>query len=233
MTGSDEPTVVLPALNEQQTIGPVVGEFLREGLRVLVVDNGSTDATAARAVRAGAEVEGEPRRGYGAACLAGLRRLAHDPPRVVVFADADGSCPPGSVRALAAPIERGEADLVLGVPDRHRAGPVTQLVGNAAVVRALRWLYGVRVRDIPPMRAIGWPSTRLLRLSDANYGLPIETVARGARLGLRIAEVVVPYGRRRGGRSKVGGTVRGTVGAAVRMLWVSLRVRIEPVERTG
>jgi Glycosyl transferase family 2 len=221
-----ETVVLTPALNEEQTVEEAVRGFMNLGSRVLVVDNGSVDRTGARALRAGADVVVEPRRGYGSACLAGLQHLSVHPPRYVVFADADGSCPVDALPSLVDPLAADSADLVLGVRRSDRTMPLTQSMGNHAACVALRLLFDLRVTDVPPMRALRWSTVESLGLSDRSYGLPIETIARSAQRGLRLREVAVNELPRRGGRSKVGGTLLGTVGAAGRMVSVCLRLRL-------
>lgn len=218
--------VVLPALDEAGAVEEVVRGFARTGARVVVADNGSRDATADVARSAGAEVVHEPRRGYGRACLAGLRALSATPPAVVAFADCDGTLDPRDLMAVAGPALADEADLVLGRRARveHGAMPVHQRVGNGAACLALRLLYDVDVHDVPPLRAIRWGFLDRLRLQEPTYGFPIETVALSARRGGRIREVDVAY-RARVGRSKVTGTLAGSVAAAAVMASLTVRLR--------
>ncbi len=218
--------VVIPALNEEAALGHVLRELPRERVRRVVVgDNGSTDRTAEVARAAGAEVVHEPRRGYGAACLAALSLLADDPPDVVVFLDGDRSDRPEQLERLLGPIERGEADFVVGsrTLGRRESGSLTpqQRVGNAVACLALRGLYGVRYTDLGPFRAIRYETLRSLGMRDPDYGWTVEMQIKAARLGVRHAEVPVDY-RRRVGESKVSGTLRGTVGASVKILgWLA------------
>jgi glycosyltransferase involved in cell wall biosynthesis len=220
--------VVLPALDEEDAVDAVVRGFRRLGPRdVLVVDNGSRDATAARALAAGATVVPEPRRGYGRAVLAGLDALRRDPPRFVVFADCDGTALPEDALRLLAPLRDGTADLSLG---RRPPGALAphQRAGNALACLALRVAVGARVHDVPPLRAATWDVLDRLRLRESTFGLPMETVARAARIGARIVEVDVDDLARRGGRSKVAGSLGGSVRAAWSMARVVARVRREP-----
>lgn len=221
--------VILPALDEEESVSSVVEEFQKRGARVLVVDNGSTDATASRARTSGADVVHEPRRGYGSACMAGLRALEEDPPRFVVFADCDGTIDPADLAAVVAPLREGLGDLVLGRRSRVEPGamPWHQRWGNAAFVLALRVLHGIRVRDVPPLRAMTWEWAQRLQLRETTYGLPIETLVRTKQLGGGIVEIDAHYRARRGGRSKVAGSPATSLRAALRMARVVGRLRRE------
>jgi len=198
-------------------------------LRVVVVDNGSTDGTAAVARAAGATVVFEPRRGYGAACLAGLAALRGAPPAIVAFLDADASDDPAQLDEILAPILAGRADLVIGsrVLGRREPGALTtlQVLGNRLAVALLGVLFGVRATDLGPFRAIRWPALERLGMRDRDYGWTVEMQARAARHRLRAVEVPVRY-RRRVGRSKISGTVRGALGAGWKILFTIARVRL-------
>lgn len=216
--------VVIPALNEEEALPHVLRAIPRESVRrVVVADNGSTDRTAEVARAHGAEVVREPERGYGAACLAALATLAADPPDVVVFLDGDHSDHPEELPSLVAPIVRGEAELVIGSRARGEAerGSLTpqQRVGNAIACVALLALYGARYTDLGPFRAIRWTALESLGMVDRNYGWTVEMQIKAARRGLRHAEIPVRY-RRRIGVSKVSGTVRGTLGASAKILFL-------------
>jgi len=218
--------VVIPALDEEAALPHVLREIPRDVRRVVVADNGSTDGTARVARAAGAEVVQEARRGYGAACLAALAHLAADPPDIVVFLDGDRSDYPDQLPRLTAPIEAGEADLVIGsrVTGRRTRGALTpqQRVGNAIACGALRWLYGARYTDLGPFRAIRWDALTALQMRDLDYGWTVEMQIKAARRGLRHREVAVDY-RARIGASKVSGTLRGTLGASRKILWLLAR----------
>lgn len=219
--------VVIPALDEEEAL-PHVLAAIPEGAvrRVVVADNGSRDRTAEVARAAGAEVVREPRRGYGAACLKALAHLRRDPPDVVVFLDGDHSDHPEELPRLLAPIERGEADLVVGSRALGRAerGALTpqQRVGNAIACVALRLVYGARYTDLGPFRAIRWEALERLGMVDLDYGWTVEMQIKAARRRIAHAEVPVSY-RRRIGVSKVSGTLRGTLGASRKILWVLAR----------
>ena len=209
--------VIIPALNEEAAIGAVLSEIPDTVRSVIVVDNGSTDATAERARAAGATVVAEPARGYGRACLAGLRAL---PPAgaedVVVFLDADRSDYPAEMPTLIDPIQRGEADFVLG--DRAGAGrPWSARAGTALCVFLINRLWGVRYRDLGPFRAIRRDALDRLCMADLTWGWTIEMQVKAVEAGLRIVEVPVRQ-RPRIGQSKISGTVAGTFRAGARML---------------
>ena len=202
--------VVLPVLDEAQAI-PGVLRAMPPGFRALVVDNGSRDGSAHVAAACGARVVTEPRRGFGAACYAGLMAAESD---VVCFMDCDGSLDPGDLARVAAPVLSGAADLVLGArigaPD---AWPWHARLANRLLAQELRRRTGAQLRDLGPMRAARAQGLRDLGLRDRGSGWPLEMVLGAAAAGWRIGEVEVPYGPRDGGRSKVSGSVRGTVQA--------------------
>lgn len=218
--------VIIPALDEEQSIRSVLAAIPQPPVRtVTVVDNGSRDATAERARAAGARVVSEPRRGYGAACLAGLAALPEDTD-IIVFLDADGSDDPAQIVPLIAPILSGAADLVVG----SRTGPGVergaltpqQRIGNQVASVWLRTRYGLAATDLGPLRAIRKDALDSLAMADRDYGWTVEMQIKAARKGLRYAEVVVPY-RCREGRSKISGTLRGTIGASAKILGLLAR----------
>ncbi len=226
----DAIAAILPARNEQDSLPEVLRVLCGLGLaQVLVVDNGSTDATAQTARRGGAAVVPEPRRGYGQACLAGIAAL-HPQVSIVVFLDADGSDDPAEMPNLTGPIERGQADMVLGsrVLGESEAGALTppQRFGNWLATRLMRWLFGAKYTDLGPFRAIRREALERLGMRDRDYGWTIEMQIKAQRAGLRVVEVPVRYRRRRGGESKVSGTVRGSVGAGVKIVWTILRYAV-------
>ena len=218
--------VIIPALNEAGNIKPLVAEVLETmPVRVIVVDNGSSDETAEEARAAGAEVVYEPRRGYGYACAAGTAaaRDAH----LLAFLDGDYSSLPSELPAILTPILSDEADLVLGSrPLGHIAPgamPPQQRFGNWLASRLMNVLYGLSVTDLGPYRAIRQALLESLDMQEMTYGWPTEMMVKAARRGARIVEVPVSYHSRRAGRSKVSGTVRGTILAAWFILGVTLR----------
>jgi glycosyltransferase involved in cell wall biosynthesis len=218
-------TLIIPALNEAECIGPLLAE-LPPGLvqEVLVVDNGSTDDTAGAARRAGARVVEEPRRGYGNACAAGVAAAQGD---VLVFMDGDGSFVPGELGDLLAPIAHNAADLTLGtrMGGGMAAGamPPHQRFGNRLVARMIYMLYGLRLTDLGPFRAVRRDLLSELDMCEQTYGWPVEMIVKAARRHARIVELPISYRPRLAGRSKVGGTVRGTLLATYRILHTTLR----------
>src|SRR5262249_17034883 len=193
---------------------PVLGE--RPVRRIIVVDNASTDDTAGAARAAGAEVVSEPRRGYGWACLTGVRAAAEGD--VVLLMDADGSDDPRGAAQVAALVLTAAADLALGSRTRGRAerGALTpqQRAGNAVGVSLLRLLTGARLTDLGPQPAMRRGRLLALAMREMTYGWSTEMLIKALRAGYRVAEVPVDYHRRAGGVSKVSGTLRGTVGAS-------------------
>ena len=199
--------VILPVLDEAQAL-PWVLRRMPEGYRPVVADNGSTDDSARIASDLGAVVVTEPLRGFGAACFAGLQ--AADAP-VVCFMDCDGSLDPRELPRIAAPVLAGRADLVLGarVGDRG-AWPLHARAANAVLARQVRARTGLALTDLGPMRAAPRAALLGLGIRDRRFGWPLEMVLRAHAAGWRIEEDRVRY-RPRAGRSKVTGTVRGTL----------------------
>jgi len=199
--------VVLPVLDEREALPAVLGA-LPAGYRAIVADNGSTDGSGELAASLGATVVREERRGFGAACFAGLVAAEAD---VVCFMDCDGSLDPGDLPRVADPVARGDADLVLGAREIARgAMPHHARVANRVLAYELRRRAGVRLTDLGPMRAARRADLLALGIEDRRFGWPLEMVLRAARAGWRIEEVRVPYAAR-AGRSKITGTVRGTI----------------------
>ena len=220
--------VIIPALNEAGNIGDLVRETLALGVdEVIVADNGSTDRTPEAAREAGARVVTEPRRGYGHACAAGAAAAEAD---VLVFLDGDYSSLPAELDRLLAPLRAGQADLVLGSRTLGTiapgAMPPHQRTGNWLMARAMRLLYGVQVTDLGPYRAVTAELLRALDMREMTYGWPVEMMVKAARRHARIVEVPVSHVPRRAGRSKVGGTVRGSILAAYYIVTVILRYAV-------
>ncbi len=218
---------VIPALDEERAIGAVIREapsFLAE---IIVVDNGSRDATANVAAQAGARVVAEPRRGYGRACKAGI--AAALPCDIILFMDADGADDPADAAAIVAPVAAGSADLVIGsrMTGRADAGALTpqQRWGNRLACALIRLFWGVRFTDLGPFRAISAAALARLAMDDDAFGWTVEMQARAAKLGLKVAETPVHY-RRRIGVSKISGTISGVVRAGATILYVVFRERL-------
>ncbi|CAM3864049.1 glycosyltransferase family 2 protein [Tsukamurella ocularis] len=211
----DAVTVVIPCRNEAESIGPVI-EALPAGYTALVVDNGSTDGTAAVARRAGARVVTEPRPGYGSAVHAGIRAARTE---VVCTVDGDGSMHPGELVPLVAAV-RGGADLAVGRrrPDPTGVWPWHARVGSALVAARLRSRYGLPLHDIGPMRAARREAVLGLGVVDRRSGYPVELLARAGAAGWTVVERPVRYGPRTGGSSKVSGSVTGSMRATVDFL---------------
>ncbi|MGH7431788.1 MAG: glycosyltransferase [Candidatus Methylomirabilales bacterium] len=217
--------VVIPALDEEAAIGVVVREVSRDLVgEIIVVDNGSTDRTAEVARAGGARVIREPIRGYGAACLAGA--LAAQDADILVFLDGDRSDDPAEMPVVLRPILEGRADLVVGsrVDGRAEEGALTshQRFGNRLVTRMLRLLYGLALTDIGPFRAIRAPVLRDLGMEHQTYGWPVEMIVKAAKKGYRVVNVPVSC-RKRIGRSKVAGTIKGSILAGYHMLSTTVR----------
>ncbi len=211
--------VIIPALNESASIGKVLADIPAWVNEVIVVDNGSTDATADVAAAGGARVIDEPRRGYGQACLAGMAAI--DWCDIVVFLDGDFSDFPEQMARMVLPIAEDKADMVLGrriaVHGNGQAFTLPQRLGTALACGLMRLFWGGRYQDMGPFRAIGWNSLRSLKMQDTNYGWTIEMQIKAILAGLRVKEVPVDY-RRRIGVSKISGTVCGVWGAGTKIL---------------
>jgi glycosyltransferase involved in cell wall biosynthesis len=205
------PDLILPVLDEADAL-PKVLDRIPTGYHPIVVDNGSTDGSAEIAARLGAYVVTEPRRGFGAACHAGLVAARAE---VVCFMDCDGSLDPRELSLVADRVVAGSADLVLGARQRAGGGawPLHARLGNRLLAAEVRRRTGVALRDIGPMRAARREALLGLELRDRRFGWPLEMVVRAAAAGWRVEEVAVAYRPRAGGRSKVTGSVRGTLRA--------------------
>ncbi len=218
---------VIPALDEAGNIGPVVTELLQYLDVVVVADNGSTDDTAAVAEAAGATVVSEPRRGYGFACAAGSAEAIRAGADVVVYIDGDGSSVPAEAAALIGPIADGAADLVLGSRTlgniEQGAMPAHQRFGNTLSAWLMRLLYRIEVSDLGPFRAINAKLLDELDMSEMTFGWPTEMTVKCAKRGATIVEVPATWRRRGHGRSKVSGTISGSILAARYILGVTVK----------
>ncbi|HRI58194.1 MAG TPA: glycosyltransferase family 2 protein [Saprospiraceae bacterium] len=212
--------VLIPARNEEKSLPLVLADIPKAWVRqVIVCDNGSTDDTANVAKAAGAMVVSQPERGYGNACLAGMRYLQGLPPseqpEIVVFLDGDYSDYPDELPKVAAPILNDGKDLVIGSRRLGNMEPgamtIPQQFGNWLAPLLIRWLYGYRFSDLGPFRAIRWDKLLALDMRDRNFGWTVEMQVKAAKHKLRCAEVPVRYRKRAAGKSKVSGTVKGTI----------------------
>lgn len=219
-------SVIIPALNEAESIGQVVAEMpWRRISECIVVDNGSTDATAEIARAAGAQVV-KSARGYGAACAAGAR-AAVPSSDVLVFMDGDGSDVIAGLDELVGPVERGEADFVIGsrIGGQREPGSMlaSQVFAGWFVGVLLRVTQGFRYTDMGPFRAIRRSSLERMGMREMTYGWNLEMQIKACQYGLRIREIPVRYRRRIGGNSKVSGDLRASVRAGFRILEVLFR----------
>ena len=222
--------VVIPVLNEAETIGFVVRELPREVVReVIVVDGGSTDGTPALAAAAGARVVIASGPGYGRACAEGAA-AADASCTVVAFLDGDGADRGDLIESLVEPLLRGTNDLVLasrvGAPREPGAIGWHQLLAGWLAGRGIMLLYGVRMTDMCAYRAILRDKLMQLDMREMTYGWNLEMQMKAARAGLRMTEIKLPYRRRRGGTSKVAGSLRGTLLAAARILRTFARIAL-------
>ena len=244
---SDEPgpvtpaviDLVIPARDEQENITALLEALPRGWLRhVIVVDNGSRDRTADLARAGSATVVSEPARGYGSACLAGIRWIEsldeQDAPLAVAFLDADLADDPGKLSDLVRPIIDGEADLVVGTR-HHLAEPGAldphQRFGNWLACRLIGIATGQHLTDLGPMRVLRWVSLQQLDMRDRTWGWMVEMTFKAARQRLRVVEIDVPYRRRRAGRSKISGSLIGSVRAGTRILVTIGRLWFHGAER--
>jgi glycosyltransferase involved in cell wall biosynthesis len=209
-------SIIIPTRNEALAIGRVLADVPRNLVNeVIVVDNCSSDGTPQIAARMGARVISETRRGYGRACLTGV--AAADAPDVVVFLDGDYSDRPAELQLLLAPIAEGRADITVGSrlagPRAPGALPWHALFGNWLAASLIKYLFELRISDLGPFRAAREEALRAVELEETTYGWAVELIVKGAIRGLRIIEVPVSY-HPRIGKSKISGTLRGTIGAA-------------------
>jgi glycosyltransferase involved in cell wall biosynthesis len=223
--GIERTAVIIPALNEADNIAGLVLESLgQSAVEVIVVDNGSTDDTAKVALAAGAKVVKEPRRGYGFSCAAGAE--ASSAP-YLVFLDGDYSSLPSELGRLVGPLAAGTADLVLGSRFLGEIAPGSmpphQRFGNWLASGLMRFLYHFPVTDLGPYRAIRADLLQALQMKEMTFGWPTEMMVKAAKRGSSIVEVPVSHHSRRSGRSKVSGTVKGSILAAYYIIGVTLK----------
>jgi len=218
--------VVIPAYNEEKSIGLVLADLPQEVDEVVVVNNGSTDNTVSEAEKAGATVLTESRKGYGYACLTGIHYLKSKAKQgdIVVFLDGDYSDYPEELNALVTPIQQQRVLFVLGtrVTPQLEKGALTpqQRFGNALATQLMRWIYGARFTDLGPFRAIEWETLMALEMNDKTYGWTVEMQLKILKKAIPYIEIPVRY-RPRIGVSKVSGTVKGTLMAGYKIIgWI-------------
>jgi glycosyltransferase involved in cell wall biosynthesis len=219
-------TIIIPAFNEEQSIGKVLDEIPMDQVKeVLVIDNGSSDRTSDIAASHGAAVYREPRKGYGNACLKGLANMSPDS-QIVVILDGDHSDYPQDLNELLRPIQKDNADFVIG--SRVLGSPAkgalhwNQRFGNTLACSLIRMLYRFRFTDMGPFRAMRRDCFEQLHMSDPNFGWNAEMQVKAVLAGLRIVEIPVRY-RKRIGKSKISGTVKGTILAGSKIIGTILK----------
>ncbi|CAI8185108.1 MAG: putative glycosyltransferase [SAR116 cluster bacterium] len=219
-------SLIIPAYNEADAIGQVLAEIPKSVSEIIVVDNGSTDATPLAAAAAGATVLTENQKGYGHACLKGLEYIAQqeEKPEIVVFLDGDYSDYPEDLSKIIAPILTEGYDMVIGarVKELRETGSMTpqQIFGNALACWLMKIMFAAKYTDLGPFRAIRYASLLSLHMQDTTYGWTVEMQLKALRNHLKYKEVAVRY-KKRIGISKVSGTVKGTIFAGVKILgWI-------------
>lgn len=215
--------VIIPAFNEENSVGKVIKDIPAIVRDIIVVNNNSNDATASNATTAGATVLDEKFQGYGAACLKGMDYVAAKEykPDIIVFLDADYSDHPEELTLLIQPIINENYDMVIGsrALGKRDKGSMTiqQRVGNKLATALLKWFYKTKYTDLGPFRAIKYDSLLQLKMKDRTYGWTVEMQLKAAKQKMKITEVPVTY-RKRVGFSKVSGTVKGTIGAGYKII---------------
>ena len=221
--------VIIPAFNEEKAIGKVIQAIPKNIIReIIVINNNSTDATAQVAEENGATVLNEYTQGYGKACLKGLAYLNQkaDPPDIVVFMDGDFSDYPEEIEQLVEPIINKKADMVIGsrVLGEKEKGALQpqQVFGNWLATKLIYWIYKKRYTDLGPFRAISMKKLIDLEMKDTSYGWTVEMQVKAARKGLRYSEIPVKY-RKRIGKSKIAGTLKGSILAGYKIIYTIFR----------
>ena len=221
-------SLIIPALNEAEAIGPTLRELPWHLLaECIVVDNGSIDGTGEEAKRNGACVILEPRRGYGQACYSGAQ-AANPASDVLAFMDGDGSDISSELVRLATPVLEGEADFVIGsrISGRREQGSmsISQIFAARLAGTLIQWRLGLRYTDMGPMRVVSRTAFERMKMSEMTYGWNIEMQIRAAQIGLRVQEMPTGCRLRRGGTSKVSGSLTASIKAAIRIMRVLLRL---------
>jgi glycosyltransferase involved in cell wall biosynthesis len=220
--------IIIPALNEEDAIKHLLTEIPpHQAQWIIVVDNGSSDRTAQVARAAGAHVVSEPQRGYGRACYSGSVAAQQLGAEILVFMDGDGSDNPQDISTMLAPILAGQADLAIGARNSNNAEqgaiPMQARLGNWLVSHLISLLYSAHLRDIGSFRVIRTEKLLALQMCEMNFGWPVEMLVKAARARYRIIELPIHYRCRSHGRSKVAGTIAGSIRAAYAMLTITLR----------
>lgn len=231
MTGATDIVVIIPAYNEENSVGRVIADIPKDLIReVIVVNNNSNDKTATVAKSAGATVLDELRQGYGFACLKGIDYLKglDKKPDIVVFLDADYSDYPEETRELVAPILESDVDMVVGsreLGDKEQGSMTFQQVfGNWLATKLIKWFYGIVYTDLGPFRAIKYDRLIDLNMCDKTYGWTVEMQVKAAKQGLKAVEIPVSY-RVRVGKSKISGTIKGTILAGYKIITTIFKYR--------
>jgi glycosyltransferase involved in cell wall biosynthesis len=231
MTSNNDIIIIIPVLNEEEAIEKVLQEIPWTKVKeIVVVDNGSTDKTSEVAKKGGATVLFEPRRGYGSACLAGMKYIANSPPEIVVFMDGDYSDNPENLGRIVNPILKENFDIVIGSrisgPRQTGALPIHSVIANKLFAKLVRLIYGFKLTDIGPFRAIRYNSLVTLQMEDRGYGFPIEMVIKAAKKKLRILELPLGY-RKRIGTSKITGNFSSSVKAGIKIFYIIFKYSIK------
>jgi len=225
--------VLIPAWNEEKALPLVIASVPKEIVRhIIICDNGSTDQTAAVALEMGAKVVHQPERGYGNACLAGIRYLKSfhpsEQPEIVVFLDGDYSDYPEEMSAIIAPILNDGKDMVIG--SRRLGGmqpgamTIPQQFGNWLAPFLIKIMYGYQFSDLGPFRAIRWVKLLEMDMQDKNFGWTVEMQVKAAKMKMNCAEIPVSYRKRAAGQSKVSGTIKGTILAGWKIIATIFRL---------
>jgi hypothetical protein len=217
--------LIIPVHNEVESLPTVLGKIPNCVTTTIVVDNGSSDGSAEVAATFGAQVIREPRLGYGQACLAGIASLQQNPPDLVAFADGDGSDNHPQLAELISTLIAQDLDLVLArrMPKNCAALSPQQRAGNALATTLIAYIWGVRYRDLGPMRVIRWSALQKLQMVDQDFGWTIEMQIKAIQHGLRWNEVDVVYLPRQAGESKISRTLSGVLKAGTKILWIIAR----------